>query len=188
MKRILMFALFIMLAFNAVAIAQSQTSEQSSTIDVKAQDRFYLRDASQIYKDANLAYENKEYKKAIELYTVFNQLVPKEIDVLYNMACCYALMDDAESAADILLNAAKIGWEEVDAIENDTDFDKVRNSEYFKLKIVEIKEKIKTLERDKGEVRFIKSPAYLPYRVWLPDNFDKSKSYKLIIGLHGFGD
>jgi beta-lactamase regulating signal transducer with metallopeptidase domain len=50
---------------------------------------------------------------------------------LYNAACSYALLGDADHALPTLTDAMKAGWDDVDSIADDSDFDPIRADPRF---------------------------------------------------------
>ena len=52
---------------------------------------------------------------------------PTDVDVLYNVACVYSRIGDTENAIDCLEKSVKAGFSHRGWIENDSDFDRLRN-------------------------------------------------------------
>ena len=50
---------------------------------------------------------------------------------LYNAACAYALMGDADHAIPTLADAIDAGWDDIDKIADDSDFDPIRSDPRF---------------------------------------------------------
>jgi beta-lactamase regulating signal transducer with metallopeptidase domain/Flp pilus assembly protein TadD len=55
----------------------------------------------------------------------------REETALYNEACAYALMGDANRAIPTLQQALRAGWDDVDKIAEDSDFDPIRSDPRF---------------------------------------------------------
>ncbi len=71
---------------------------------------------------------------------------------------------------------------------NDRDFEKVRSSEAFSASMDSLKTWNAKRERYSGKLEYYPLKQFQPYRLLLPDGFNKEKTYNLILGLHGFGD
>lgn len=127
------------------------------------------------------AYQEQDYKKAAVL---FEQALSKNQDnfvAAYNLACCYALMGDAENAAKYLSLSYANGYRNVEWMRQDTDFDSVRDEAPFKSALKKIEKNMKAL----GEQKYVEAKTLLPYRIRLPKNHDPEKPYPLVVGLHG---
>lgn len=82
---------------------------------------------------ASAYYNNKNYPEAIKTYEAAIKLGFQSDVSAYNIACSYALTGDAENAVKWLKSAAKFKFRNLDEkVREDSDFDKVRNSEKFK--------------------------------------------------------
>lgn len=55
----------------------------------------------------------------------------REDTALYNEACSYALLGDANRAIPALQNALRAGWDDIDKIAEDSDFDPIRSDPRF---------------------------------------------------------
>lgn len=159
---------------------------------VRAQDAALLDD----FRAAHDAYDQKEYKKSIELYIkVYNGT--KNGDRVraisaYNISCSLGL--DGGSADEIfkwLGRAAEAGFGEtldnpqqpsdLELIKTDTDLERVRSDARF-AKVIESVTKNRTAaeEAKKNAPKEIEEPLY-----YIPEKLDKTKPAPLVILCHG---
>ncbi|HNX36822.1 MAG TPA: alpha/beta hydrolase-fold protein [Candidatus Cloacimonadota bacterium] len=137
---------------------------------------------------AQAFYSSGDYLSAAGAYLAYLERRPGDETALYNLACCYGLLNQPAYASETLALAYKAGFSDLEHISKDTDFDLVRGTGEFSAIMDSLKvwtEKKAALE---GERRYYKISSLLPYRLYLPKGFDPSQSYHLLIGLHGFGD
>ncbi|MBI5805538.1 tetratricopeptide repeat protein [candidate division TA06 bacterium] len=112
----------------------------------------FWRMASQITGDLDLqaksAFWLGNYKLAVELFQRLLKSGCKDCYNIYNLACCYGQLGDAEEAARYLRLSVERGFSNIEHIRNDPDFQKVRESPYFQMTIDWIG---KELSRKNGE-------------------------------------
>ncbi|MCP4229520.1 MAG: hypothetical protein GY771_05170 [bacterium] len=135
--------------------------------------------------EAASAYEDGDYERAARYYLMFVRSDIANRYALYNLACCYGLLGDAEAASTVLETAILVGFEEIAWIEQDTDFDKIRDTEVYKTTLEGAVEYLEASRRTNGEVIYFDAPSLLEARLQLPADFDPDKTYKLLVGLHG---
>ena len=135
-----------------------------------------LDDAAKAYRAGNFAEAGNFYKKAL----VHNQ---DDAIVAYNLACCYALQGDAPNAALFVTHAFQNGFRGLEIFNKDTDFDPVREDQEFKQAARDIHERFNSI----GAKDYVEASSMLPYRIRFPKDYDASKSYPLLIGMHGMG-
>ncbi|HEY0156637.1 MAG TPA: M56 family metallopeptidase [Thermoanaerobaculia bacterium] len=87
--------------------------------------------ADSTYDRAMHLYKNERYAKAGDEFVRAHQEDPNPT-ALYNAACSYALAGDASRAAATLQDAIDAGWDDLDRIAEDSDFDPVRTHPQFK--------------------------------------------------------
>ncbi len=102
---------------------------------------------------------------------------------IYNLACCYGKLGEAELAASNLKRAINNGFSDIAQIKTDKDFDPVRENPQFKA----ILKQIESATSGFGDVVYIKAAKLIQCRIQLPDNFDPQREYPLLIALHGNG-
>jgi len=146
-------------------------------------------DINQYLQKAWEAYQEKNYSDAAKYYIAYLKHDFQNAKATYNLACCYGLLGKDDLAAKSLERAFKAGFTDLNHIMIDTDFDKVKESEAFKAVIDGIKKKKLENQKDgANEVIYLDSEVYLKCNLHFPQNYDSTKSYPLIVGLHGYGD
>lgn len=141
----------------------------------------YIRTAEEAYGDGN-------YPLAVRYYLAgLSMNIDDEISI-YNVACCYALMDEAYLAALYLQRAVIAGYRDMDHIRSDPDFDPVREDPYFMGAVEHISAAIGEPPEYSGDRFMFRGEAAFPCLVRLPPGFDPADEYPLVVGLHGYGD
>jgi predicted esterase len=147
----------------------------------------------EIAQEAVLAYQEADYEKAAEYYIL---ALMADLDdnpvTLFNLACCYGLLDEPELAGKALLQAARSGFDRPELIETDPDFSLVRDSEEFNEYLDDVMMIIDEAEELQstvvlGERLYLEFPVMQTVRVHLPENYDPQQEYDLILALHGYG-
>ena len=88
-------------------------------------------DLSDYYRIAGEAYRDGNYNLAIRYYLAsLTRNIDNEI-AIYNVACCYALMDDVELASLYLQRAVIAGYHDISFMREDHDFDGIRDDPLF---------------------------------------------------------
>jgi tetratricopeptide (TPR) repeat protein len=99
----------------------------------KAADRFVStpEDGEEWYERAYDLYHAERYEEAAAAFrrAADEGYAPER--ALYNAACSYALLSDAERAISTLTDALAAGWDDIDKIADDSDFDAVRSDPRF---------------------------------------------------------
>ncbi len=89
------------------------------------------RNGKEWYERGYDYYRNDRYEEAAAAFTKAADLGYAEGKSLYNAACSYALMDDANRAIPTLKSAIDRGWDNLDKIAEDSDFDPIRSDPRF---------------------------------------------------------
>jgi phospholipase/carboxylesterase len=148
---------------------------------------FLKADPAPIGRRADSCYQAKDYTGAARLYLEALRSGARDAGTIYNLACCYGLLDRAGLAARAIERAARAGFRDLDHARNDPDFALVRDSAVFAAAIESI---AVGLVRDSvalGRLQYFSAGTYLPCRVLLPEGYDSTKSCRLVVGLHGYG-
>ncbi|MCF7809760.1 hypothetical protein K9N50_02090 [bacterium] len=149
---------------------------------------FLDKDTNQYLKKAWEAYQEKNYDNAAKYYIAYIKRDYKNATAIYNLACCYGLLGNEKLAAKNLERAYKAGFTDLNHISNDTDFDRVKDGEAFKAVIANIKKKQQDKQKDSSsKIIYLDSKVYLKCNLHFPQNYDSTKSYPLVVGLHGYG-
>jgi phospholipase/carboxylesterase len=134
------------------------------------------------------SYLMEDYLEAAEHYLRYLLSRPDDETAIYNLACCYGLMGEADLATAYLVRSVKSGFTDLEHIMIDPDFDPVRGSQVFIDAMTGITAEIITLRESAGQHYTFDAKAIRYCRLMLPDDFDPSLEYPLLIGLHGLGD
>lgn len=87
--------------------------------------------ASAVNMKALLAYQNKDYPKALELVTQAHEIDPSDALIMYNLACFHALVGNRDEALDWLDQSVKAGFYAPHKISTDTDLVTLRDDPTF---------------------------------------------------------
>ncbi len=141
----------------AVSVVQSQTI-----------------DSGRVYMQlAGTALSKQDYRVAVDYYRSALRFRPDHAGATYNIACSYSLLNEKKEALKWLGKAVDLGLYRFD---DDEDLDNIRSTkEYEKLRV----RAAKLLEEMKGGV-------FEPV-VILPDPFDSTRRYPLLLAMHGYG-
>jgi phospholipase/carboxylesterase len=148
---------------------------------------FLDTDLMTLRKKADEAYNSGDFEKSAKYYIALLNYNIKDPNSIYNLACCYGLLGKADLAAKNVERAYKAGFEGLDWIKEDKDFDKVKNDEVFKATIAKLEDEAKKKQAEHGELAYVKSESFMNCYIKLPEGFNPDKSYTLIVGLHGLG-
>lgn len=175
------------LCLSILLVLQLLTPAEIDPTDPAAGD-FLDTDLDSYLQTAVEAYDAANYQIAIRYYlAALSRNIDDEIPI-YNVACCYALMGDAELAALYLQRAVIAGYRDLDYVRGDPDFDGVRDDPYFQGALVRIAAAIGEAREYSGERFMFPGTASFPCLVELPDGYDPYYDYPLVVGLHGYGD
>jgi len=151
------FFLPIILALLATSPSLAQNADSAN---------YYLKLAQQDY-------QAKDYQKAAQGYISALRHYPGYVAAVYNTACCYSLLNNKAEAIKWLESAVELGYYEFD---RDPDMDNIRQTGKYK-KLLSLAQKLnQDLEQKAG------TPV-----VSLPQNYDSTKTYGLLVALHGSG-
>jgi len=172
----------VVLAALAVASAQPAVNE----LDPQA-GNFLDFPLDSISRAANAAYQAARYNEAARLY-----LAALEHDItnsgdIYNLACCYGLLEQDSLAALYLRRAFRAGFDDLEHVGQDPDFDSVRTRPVFAALVESLAAQAESSHAQAGRQIDIAATCLVPGYVQLPDNYDSTRAYPLVIGLHGVG-
>lgn len=145
--------------------------------------RLLDEDISLWVKKGDEAVRKGDYKGAAVCYLTYLMRNAKNARVIYNLACCYARMGQAEPAAQLLKRAVAAGFTDLNLIRKDADFEKVRNTPAFQ----EAENAVNTMMADTGLNLFVEASQVMHCRIRFPAGYSADKAYPLVIGLHGNG-
>jgi phospholipase/carboxylesterase len=144
------------------------------------------KQAIDAYGNAKDAYYSKNYEEAARYFLVCLRYYIYDAMSIYWLACCYGLLGEAELAAKYLERAVRAGFENIEHIKRDPDFEKVRGKKVFDATVNSMESLIEEKNERLGNIIYIDAPALLKCRIQLPRSYDKEKSYPLVVGLHGY--
>ncbi len=168
--------IFIITLLGSMILGCSSIQEGKSLVFKEVNRAKLLNDAARAYNAGDFAEAAKHYNKIL----VHNQ---DDAIVAYNLACCYALQGNAEQAARFVTYAFQNGFRGLEIFNKDKDFDLVRNDPEFKNVTKDIKKRFKSI----GTRNYVEATSMLPYRIRFPKDYDDSKSYPFLVGMHGMG-
>lgn len=131
---------------------------------------------------AEIYYNTKNYKESIKNYEEAIKVGYASESSAYNIACCYALMGDAENAVKWLKTTGKLKFKNLDEkVKKDSDFDKIKNDEIFKTYLARTVDKSSgRTEVWKADIMFLKERMeqthYNIYEVLTKEKWDNSFS------------
>lgn len=152
--------------FLILALSLIITCTEAPPEDTGENRREYVQEGMTAYGEGN-------YKKAIEKFKKAHSLDTTTASVAYNIACCYSLLNEKDSAIAWIEKTIDLGTY---LFVEDKDFDNIRESKEFK-QVVEKAESLLKIARNKE----------WPSHVFIPDNYDSTETYPLFIMLHGYG-
>ncbi|MGQ9706640.1 MAG: TPR end-of-group domain-containing protein [bacterium] len=118
-------------------------------------------------------YSSGDYASAIEYFTKAFELDPTCSAISYNIACCYSLLNDSNSAIYWLEKTAELGMY---LFTEDPDFDNIKDTNEFK----KLAEKVEVLLEEARK-------NVWETKVFIPSDYTPEKMYSIFIMLHGFG-
>ncbi|MDP8314018.1 MAG: alpha/beta hydrolase-fold protein [Candidatus Celaenobacter antarcticus] len=148
-------------------------------LDVNPQ--YLLFYAYQNYNDSN-------FENAAKFYLAYLSYQNSDANSIYNLACCYGLLGKDSLATSYLKRSYTAGFDDVQHIKGDPDFDGVKDSPIFAALIDSIKNVEQQKIDESGSVFYITATTFHECRIKLPENYDPNETYPLLIGLHGYGD
>ena len=140
-----------------------------------------------LHRQAQEAYAGRRYADAAQVYVRILRTQPQDQRALYNLACCYGLLGAAEPAARFLLAAWNAGYRDLDTIQQDGDFERVRHRREFRTVLEHLRADALARRRQAGEVIEIPGKVLAAVRVSPPDEPQEGRRYPLVVGLHGAG-
>jgi hypothetical protein len=168
MVRKYLFCLFVFLIFCEAVAAQEESS---------------VSQAQKLSEEANNAYLNKEYAKAIPLYLqaiAYPEAKEWRMTILYNVSCCYSLSGNADSAFKYLDQSIRAGYTDYRWLNRDRDFDYLRKDypERFKEMIAQAKAAEKSEILTKSPIAVVEydnytGPVDISKYIW--DDFNDPK-------------
>ncbi len=132
-------------------------------------------------------YNTGDYLDAARLYLVYLHYNIDDPAAVYNLACCYGLMNEPELAAGYLQRAVRDGFRNLQLLKSDTDFAKVKDVRSFQKVYDSLTILLDSVQVESGKLEYLSVEYPVRYRITMPKWFNPGKSYPLVLGLHGAG-
>lgn len=94
----------------------------------------------QLSRQFRQAYNNGDYKKALELSEKQHELNPSVVDPIYNIACMNCLLGEKAKAFDWLEKAVEAGYNDADHMANDSDLRSIWGEGRFRALVQRVRE------------------------------------------------
>ena len=147
---------------------------------------FLSVDAGGYMNGARMAYSEGDYELSAKYYLTYLTYDPGNTTVIYNLACSYGLLGEAVLASHYAKAAFKAGFMNIDMLENDSDFDSIRDTAEFKEALGEIREQMAPFLID-TERMFLPCKAYSQCHIRVPDDYNPGEARTLIVALAANG-
>jgi len=148
---------------------------------------FIDTDLMELNRKAFEAYSSGRFLDAVKGYLSLLELNITDASAIYNLACCYGMLGEGPLAAGYLIRSVRAGFENIEHMQEDPDFDKVRGTPRFDTVADSIAMAFKRKKSALGTSGFLMTPSLLPYRIHLPAGYDAGSPRTLVAGLHGLG-
>ncbi len=172
----------------SVSRGEEAPAAGTASVDPFAPDAGDFLDADLgVYREAaEEAYRAGDYREAARNYLLYLRGDIHAAAEIYNLACCYALLGDADLAARYLDRAARVGYDDLAWLREDPDFAKVRGAAPFDAAVARLVAEAAAREKERGGV-YVAAPIWHECRVILPAGYKTGEKYPLVVGLHGRG-
>jgi predicted esterase len=182
-------ALLLTLVLASPLASESVDWSKPETIDPyeKGVGDFLDTDVNELARKAHEAYQSGKYEESARYHLALLRLDITNGGNIYNLACCYGLLDRDSLAAEYLLRAFKTGFDNIEHAKRDPDFEKVRGKPVFDSAIDSLAQIVEKKRKASGRVVRVEAPALFKCHVQVPADYDSIKTYPLLVGLHGLG-
>jgi phospholipase/carboxylesterase len=171
--RILVYC-FILAGISKLNAVRAQSLSDLDFLDVNL---------AQINFDAKLLFDKKDYREAAKRFYEILKHKPTDVQTLYNLAGCYSQLKKSDLSVKVLYNVLEAGLSDLSLFSADSIWNPIRKHESFK----KFAEYVRTLQNERGEFFYTECKTIIKGFVRRPENFDSTKTYPLLILLHGYG-
>jgi len=169
------------------AYAEGKMDPESIDIYDAASGEFLDIDLTEYRETAWQAYQDGDWETAAKYYIALLQYDISDGGNIYNLACCFGLLGEADLAAQYLMRAYNMGFDDVEHMMWDPDFEPVRGAQVFDDAVAELQAIAAEENAGGGGVTYTMSNDLMPCNVQTPEDFDPEETYTLVLGLHGYG-
>lgn len=184
--------LLTILGIVSVCIAQEEITLTADTELIDLYDpevgEFLDLDVNALAGHAWESYLEQDYETAARFYLAYLRYNIQDSNNIYNLACCYGLLGETQLAADYLLRAFRAGYDDLDWVMRDQDFDDVRDDPVFEVLLDSLSAIREEQEAALGNISCVESTVFLNCFVQLPEGYDEETACPLLVGLHGYGN
>ena len=152
-----------------------------------AEGDFLTVNLHRLERQALEAYAFGAYEEAARYYLAALRYDVTDVLNIYNLACCYGLLEEPELAARYLALAVEAGFTSIEQIQRDGDFDPVRGAPAFAAVIDTIAQSIERQRNAQGERLYLETETILPCYLQTPPGLESDVEYPLVVALHGYG-
>ena len=164
------------------AVAQPEINE----LDPRAGDYLDFR-VDSVSRAANAAYQEARCNEAARLYLSALQYNITNASDIYNLACCYGVLRQDTLVALYLRRAFAAGFDDIEHAKRDPDFDSVRTRPVFASLVDSLAAQADSAGARAGSQADFEATCLVPGYIRLPADYDSTRAYALVIGLHGYG-
>ncbi len=180
---LLLGTLIFLSVFSTIAIGQDATPKPMDP-------GWFMEDNAKtvesFWEKADDDYHAGKYEEAIVCWLEVLRRDGKDFNAAIAIASCYGLIGKDSLSALFMTRAWDLGYNSVSLIDNDHDFDKVRQCPVFKNTLDSLGKSLSALDSLEGARVYIQAPAISYYRVRLPKGYNGKKRYPLLVTLHGY--
>ncbi len=144
--------------------------------------------ADSLFAAADSAYRVGDYGLSASLYLRGLSLDPSSASAIYNLACCYGLLGEEQLAATYLRRAWEGGFEDLEHISWDPDFDAVREGAVFSRMLDSLAAAVEAEMAGAADELFFHAEGPFRCLVRTPEGWDGESELPLVLGIHGLGD
>ena len=177
---------YYLIIINLIFICNLILAEASPGISTAKVIEVLESNPDNLTKEAWQAYQQEDYKEAIKFYQQFIYHNSSESNAIYNLACCYGSLENAELAAKFLDYAYDTGFRDFPHIKQDIDFKAVKDKAVFQQTLNKIEKKWSESNNNQTETVYLENKVFQKGLISLPPHYSRKQSYYLVMALHGY--
>ncbi len=172
---------------SVLVLALAAASGLSGSPDETPETEVSAADVAGLHQEALAKLQAKEYQEAAGIYAELLKSSPGDPVALYNLACCFSLLDRTDKAVEFLEAAWTAGFRDLELIRSDPDLENLREHRAYQALVKKLEHETAQRERLAGILMEVPAPVLATARVVLPDDVSPGQRYPLVVGLHGAG-